>query len=136
MEHESVPVWRPGAAATAGAIAALVAAYPELPAPYVSYVEIDDGAEGDLGVEPGWIQLWPVAEVGQLNPRYEVATNLPGFLGFGTSGGGELLAFDTRTEPWRVCMVPFIPMNESEAVEIAPDFAKLASQFGRLLLPT
>ena len=133
MEQESPPLWRPGSAGAPEASADLVAAYPGLPATYLSYVESNDGAEGSLGVEPGWIQLWPVEEVRRLNAGYEVPTNLPGFLGFGSSGGGELVAFDTRAEPWRVCMVPFVPMNHSEAVEIAADFDRLETQFGRLL---
>lgn len=49
---------------------------------------------------------------------------MPGPFGFGSSGGGELLAFDTRRgSPWPVVMVPFIVMEEAAIVKIAEDFA-------------
>lgn len=123
-------VWRSGAPAAPEVVEMLAQRYPGLPAEYLAFLRAEDGSEGDLGVEPGWVQLWPAADVPVRNEVYEVAEWLPGFLGFGSNGGGELLAFDTRTEPWRICMVPFIPMEEAEAIEIAPDFAALARLFG------
>jgi hypothetical protein len=130
-EDISRSTWRGGIAAPAAALAALEATYPGLPVDYLQHVREDDGAEGELDAEPGWIALWPVAEVARLNAGYELSRWLPGFLGFGSNGGGELFVFDTRALPWRICMVPFIPMEESDAVEIAPDFASLASHFVR-----
>lgn len=62
-----------------------------------------------------------------------MSDRLPGFLGFGSNGGGELLAFDTRVQPWKVCMIPFIPLDESESIVIAPDFVSLSRHFGRSL---
>lgn len=112
-------------------IAALESAFPGLPDAYLAQVREDDSAEGDLAVDPGWIAFWPAADVARHNAGYRVSEFLPGFLGFGSNGGGELLAFDTRAHPWRVCMIPFIPMDETEAVEIAPDFETLSRHFGR-----
>ena len=54
----------------------------------------DGCKEGGLSVEPGWFQLWPPAEIERWNREYQVAEFAPEFLGFGSSGGGELLAFD------------------------------------------
>ena len=127
---QPVSVWRRGAPAAPTAVDALAQRYPGLPAAYLAFLRVEDGSEGDLAVEPGWIQLWPAAEVGELNDGYEVAASLPGFVGFGSNGGGELLAFDTRAAPWRVCMVPFVPMGAAEALEIAADFTALACGFG------
>jgi hypothetical protein len=130
-EEGSPPVWRAGVPVASAVIAALEAAYPGLPDAYLAQVRQDDGAEGDLAVQPGWIALWPAADVTCHNAGYQVSERLSGFLGFGSNGGGELLAFDTRAQPWRVCMIPFIPMDESEAIEIAPDFETLSRHFGR-----
>jgi hypothetical protein len=48
---------------------------------------------------------------------------MPDWFAFGTSGGGEILAFDTRTaQSWKVYAVPFITTNESDALLIADDF--------------
>ncbi|HEX6533710.1 MAG TPA: SMI1/KNR4 family protein [Gemmatimonadaceae bacterium] len=125
-------MWRAGAAAAPESVAALVTAFPGLPAAYLEFLRSSSGAEGDLGVHPGWIQLWPAEQVIEYNAMYGIAEHLPGFVGFASNGGGELLAFDSRVAPWRVCMVPCVPTAEEEAVQIAPDFTSLARQFGRL----
>jgi hypothetical protein len=122
-------VWHAGTPADAETVAALAARYAGLPPAYLQLLQAEDGSEGDLGVDPGWISLWPAAEVVALNIAYAIDTLLPGFVGFASNGGGELLAFDTRTTPWRVCMVPFTPMEETYSVQIAADFASLANQF-------
>jgi hypothetical protein len=94
----------------------------------VNFLERGAG-EGELGVEPGWAQVWPAEKVIELNELYRVADNLPDFVAFGSNGGGELFAFDQRS--WHVYMIPFIPMAADDAVEIATDFAALSNQFGR-----
>jgi hypothetical protein len=72
-----------------------------LPAEYLALLRLHDGGEGELGAEPGWFQLWPAAEVLAANRDYQLPEFLPGFFGFGSSGGGELLALDCRGPlPW------------------------------------
>ena len=52
--------------------------------------------------------------------------------GFGSNGGGELFAFDTRTaQPWKVYMIPFISMDEEEALLVAEDVATFAHAIGQ-----
>lgn len=66
-----------------------------------------------------------------LNEGYQVQKWLPGFWGFGSNGGGELLAFDVRNGlPYRVVAVPFIPMDVSEAVQVAASFEELREFIG------
>jgi len=102
-----------------------------LPQAYLTFLELCNGGEGELPVQPLWFQIWPAQKVLEYNHGYEVEKFLPGFVGFGSNGGGELLAFDTRQgEPWPVVAVPFIPMEESHAVQVAPDFHTLAEMFG------
>jgi hypothetical protein len=106
----------------------LEAALPALPADYLAFLRLSNGGEGVLGVEPGWFQLWTAEEVPRRNQDYAVTELLPGYIGFGSSGGGELLAFaPTR----RIVMVPFIPMDASEARVMATSFRELAAVFGR-----
>jgi hypothetical protein len=123
--RDGLPGWTirpPGASPEA--IDALAAASPiALPAEYVNLLRFSNGGEGALGVEPGWFVIWPAEEVMENNRGYNLAEWLPGFFGFGSNGGGELLAFDTRCgEPWSVVMVPFIPPDPAEAVTIATNF--------------
>jgi len=117
-----------------GAVAALPAASGiELPEDYLSLLRLSNGGEGPLGLEfPGWFQLWPVEKILDLNRGYEVHEYMPGLFGFGSNGGGELLAFDTRRgPPWTIVVVPFIGMSEEALVEIADDFSGFLQFTGR-----
>ena len=56
---------------------------------------------------------------------------VPGFFGFGSNGGGELLAFDVRGScPWPIVMIPFIPMEVDEAIKVAGSFDELIYLIG------
>ena len=68
-----------------------------LPAEYLALLAFSDGAGGPLPVEPGWFQMWLAKDVIEMNKGYGVSESIPGFFGFGSNGGGELLAFDART---------------------------------------
>ena len=96
-----------------------------LPPEYVSYFAGDGRKEGGLSVEPGWFQLWAPAEIEQLNRDYQVSQFAPGFLGFGSSGGGELLAFDTEG---RIFMIPFTGMSGDEAKPVADSWSEFVER--------
>jgi len=72
--------------------------------------------EGGLAMDPGWFQLWPEAEIQQFNVAYEVHTFAPNHYGFGSNGGGELLAFDRQGH---IVMIPFIGDGEADAKLVA-----------------
>ena len=118
--------------ADAEAVAALsVASRIELPEDYLSLLRLSNGGGGPLGVEPGWFPLWPVEEVLPSNRDYEVWKSVPGLFGFGSNGGGELLAFDVRRgPPWKIVMVPFVGMGEDDIAEVAEDFAEFLQATG------
>ncbi len=96
-----------------------------LPAEYVKYFSGDGLLEGGLMVDPGWFQLWPLGEIEDLNLNYQVQEFAPGFLGFGSSGGGELLAFDSEGS---IVMIPFIGMAPNEAITIAASWSDFVSK--------
>lgn len=105
-----------------------------LPEDYITLLGYSNGGEGELGVEPGWFYLWSVEELLEYNKGYNVEESVPGFLGFGSNGGGEMLAFDMRGEkPWNVVMIPFIGMQVEEAILIADDFNEFVHFMGREL---
>jgi hypothetical protein len=102
-----------------------------LPAEYLDLLAESNGGEGDLGLEPMWISFWPAEEVLSLNADYEVAQCLPGFFGFASNGGGELIAFDMRGKaPNPIVMVPFIPMRFDHVVQICSSFEELKKLIG------
>ncbi len=76
-------------------------------------------------VAPGWFQLWPLSQIEALNRDYQVQAYAPGFLGFGSSGGGELFAFDNQG---CIVMIPFIGMSLSEAITIAESWNDFVSK--------
>jgi hypothetical protein len=92
----------------------------ELPEGFVTYLDRGGRTEGPISSTPiGWFRLWPLAEVYYLNAEYQVSDYAPGLLGFGSDGGGEMLAFDAQNQ---VVLVPFIGMNLKEARLIAPSW--------------
>lgn len=124
-----------GSKASEAAIRALTeSASITLPDIYLAFLRNSNGAEGDIGIEPGYVVFWRAEEVVANNVGYRVAEFAPGLFGFGSNGGGELLAFDTRGSlPWPIVMIPMIPMDAKEAVQIAPDFISFLTSFGRTL---
>ena len=105
----------------------------ELPEDYLALLRYSDGGDGTLGIQPGWLQLWSSTDVLENNRDYEIEEYIPGFFGFGSSGGGELLAFDTRNgQPWKVVMIPFVPMSAELAIVIAKDFEEFIRAIGRI----
>ena len=104
---------------------------------YLSFLAASNGAEGDIGLKPGWLIVWSADEVLRHNRGYQVPVSLPGCFAFGTNGGGELLVFDTtQVGPFPVLMVPFIPMQLDHAVTIAKSFSELQTKFGILFEET
>jgi hypothetical protein len=99
-----------------------------LPSQYVSYFAGDGPKEGGLAIAPRWFQLWPPNEVAHMNQMYKVQEFAPGFLGFGSSGGVELLAFD---ENGRVVMIPFIGMSSNEAQPVADSWSEFVEKIER-----
>jgi hypothetical protein len=99
-----------------------------LPEEYARYYAGDAPKEGGLSVQPLWFQLWPPGDVEQLNRDYQVAEFAPGFLGFGSNGGGELLAFDVDG---RVFMLPFGGMCAKDARLVADSWGQFVEKMER-----
>jgi hypothetical protein len=95
-----------------------------LPHQYTQYFTEGAKLEGGLTVPPGYFQLWKPAEIAKWNDAYEVEEYAPGFLGFGSSGGGEMFAFDDKN---RVFMIPFVGMEPAEARLVAGSWVEFVN---------
>ena len=95
----------------------------ELPADYLAFLRQHDGGEGFIGKQ--YLILWKAEELAKFNEGYEVAKYAPGFLMFGSTGGGDGFAFDTRITPYRVMQVPFIGMSLDDGFLVADSFTNL-----------
>ncbi|NUQ77223.1 MAG: SMI1/KNR4 family protein [Polyangiaceae bacterium] len=91
-----------------------------LPSEYKDFLLFADGGEGFVG--SAYLVLWSIADLIHLNEEYGVREYAPGLLVFGSDGGGEAFAFDMRSHPNRIVMIPFVGMALSEIIFVADDF--------------
>src|SRR3954447_9331401 len=83
------------------------------PADYADFMLKSNGAEGSIG---NWyLVLWPIEEIEAINEDYSVSDFAPGFLLFGSDGGGEAYAFDMKSGGMPIFEIPFIPLEAKEA---------------------
>lgn len=92
----------------------------KLPDDYVAFLKSGNGGEGFIG--ESYAILWGVSEIAPLNEDYESQKLAPGFLIFGTDGGGEAFGFDTRETNWTIVQIPFIGGNWDEARPLGSTF--------------
>ena len=85
--------WEPNTGATEDEISSLVAKIKKpLPEDYLDLLRKNNGGEGDLGLEPMWLQLWCIEEVLGYN-QLEPFIDYPESLFFASNGGMESMAF-------------------------------------------
>ena len=101
-----------------------------LPAEYVAFLQKMNGGEGFVG-KGGYLMLWPIEELIEHNREYISTENVPGLFLFGSDGGGEAFAFDTRSAQCPIVMVPFIGMEFEALIPIAPDFEGFLVELSR-----
>jgi hypothetical protein len=92
-----------------------------LPSEYVDFALVSNGADGAVG-EVGYLSLWRIDEIIQLNKDYRVSDFAPGLVLFGSDGGGEAFAFDARDAKMAIVQVPFVGMSLSEVQPLAKNF--------------
>jgi cell wall assembly regulator SMI1 len=98
-----------------------------LPAEYKQFMTNSGSGEGFVG--ENYLILWKVDELIQFNGEYEVEEYAPGLLLFGSNGGGEGYAFDTRPgEAMKIRIVPFVGMSLEDAKTVAPTFREFLAQ--------
>lgn len=91
-----------------------------LPVEYRAFLLKANGGEGFVG--DNYLILWGVEELAQFNQEYQVEEYAPGLILFGSDGGGEGFAFDTRLNPPVIVQIPFIGMELKYAKPIASGF--------------
>jgi len=95
----------------------------ELPSDYLAYIYGDGVSEGFTDGEPSYFELWHPDDIESSNVSLQVQELAPGYLGFGSNGGGELLAFD---QAGSVFMLPMIGMETKYAKKIAASWNELS----------
>ncbi len=101
------------------------------PDDYVAFMRGANGAEGPVGAE-GYLQLWRLEELIELNREYQVEQFASGLLLFGSDGGGEAYGFLNRDGSVQIVGVPFVPLDIAQARFLGDSFeAFLISVAGR-----
>ena len=97
----------------------------DLPEEYLEYLHARNPRSGFTDLElGGYFDLEPIESIEGMNKDVEMEKNAPGFLAFGSDGGGELLAFDRQG---KVYSIPLIGMNSKSAVLIANSWKEYVS---------
>jgi hypothetical protein len=125
--------WFGALAAPAASLDELRRATPvALPESYYELLAFSDGGEGPLPVNPFNLCLDASKQVIEaIRTRNFERPELDGFIIFGGSGGGEYLAFDTRTEsPWPIVTIDMVA-GPASAEQIAADFDTFLDLIGR-----
>ncbi|HEX3801157.1 MAG TPA: SMI1/KNR4 family protein [Verrucomicrobiae bacterium] len=94
-----------------------------LPDDFRMFLTRHNGGEGFIGKH--YLILWKAEQLQELNVAYQVDQYAKGLLLFGSSGGGDGFAFDTRKSPFRLVQVPFIGMSLEDAFFVAESFTRL-----------
>lgn len=101
-----------------------------LPSDYIAFMKTYNGGAGFVGDD--YLILWHIEEITPFNKEYEVEKYAPGFLFFGSSGGGEAYAFNLHEHPWTVVRIPFIGMSRDLAILEGVNFTEfLKNMAGR-----
>jgi hypothetical protein len=101
-----------------------------LPKDYVSLLRCTNGGEGPLALPPLYFMLYEAEYASDLNGSTEQRHLFPGFFVFGSNGGLETIAFDTRVaEPWPIVMYDAVAGIES-AEPIAKDMGEFIRAIG------
>lgn len=91
------------------------------PDDYRNFLLYGNGAEGPIG-EHGYIQLWALEELVELNQAYSVSEFAPGLFLFGSDGGDEAFGFDLRNPGMPIIQLPFIPMDLQHVKHLVATF--------------
>jgi hypothetical protein len=107
-----------------------------LPGAYLAFLRRHDGGKGFIGSV--YVILWGTAELAEGNIDYEVAALAPGYVLFGTDGGSEGFAFDTKTEGHPVVMVSLVSLDRKDAIHVGDHFDDFVDRLSRdvSLIPT
>src|SRR4051812_49304183 len=85
-----------------------------LPDDFRSFVRQDDGHEGWFGEM--YLMIFRTETIAELHPVHDDAVHMPGFVAFGSDGGGELFGFDFRQDPPVVVMVGNVSAGWHDAI--------------------
>jgi hypothetical protein len=105
-----------------------------LPSSYRRFIELQDGWEGDLGDELGYLRLWSRTAIQENYDGYEMSECLSDrWFPIGTNGGGEILCLDLSDGDDQVYWIPFLGMSDEDALLRYDSFIDIAAAIQKKL---
>jgi hypothetical protein len=98
-------------------VRALNARYPGIPLTYLDFLRKNDGGDGWFPTGR-YFRFWRASEIESDNEAYGIPEFSPDFVLFGSDGGGEAYAFDTREHPWVVGELPFVGISGTDFIRL------------------
>lgn len=95
-----------------------------IPQVLLEYHALSNPLVCEIDVEPWGCEFWRLSEIEQFNAEYGVSDLAPGYVGFATSGGGEMYALSPSGSV--VCLA-FIGMSPQETLPVAGSWQEFAA---------
>ncbi|MDQ1161514.1 hypothetical protein QE422_001882 [Chryseobacterium sp. SORGH_AS 447] len=92
---------------------------------YISFME--NLQDNEINSENGYIELFPLEELEKINEEYETDKFVPNFIAIGTNGGGVGIFINKENN--NIYSIPFIGMEESDAILLANSFSEFLYKF-------
>jgi hypothetical protein len=90
-----------------------------------------NGAEGFVS-DGEYLMLWPLETLVEENQGDNAAECVPGLFLFGSNGGGEAFAFDTRRPGLPIVQVPFIVLCLEDALDCGSSFIEFLEHLSEM----
>lgn len=91
------------------------------------YISFMNKKTYEVNSENGYVELFPIDELEEINKEYETETEVPNFLVIGTNGGGVGIFINKNN--CNIYSIPFIGMQEEDAVLLANSFSEFIYKF-------
>jgi hypothetical protein len=97
----------------------------DLPKEYMSFME--SLQDNEIISENGYIELFPLNELEKINKEYETDKFVSNFIAIGTNGSGVGIFINKMNN--NIYSIPFIGMEEKDAVLLADSFSEFLNKF-------
>lgn len=97
----------------------------EYPEDYQLYV--NDLEDNEIYSDSGFIELFSLDELEEINKEYETESYVPNFTAIGTNGGGVGIFINKKNN--KIYSIPFVGMEEKDAIFLANSFTEFISMF-------
>ncbi|WP_175623195.1 SMI1/KNR4 family protein [Chryseobacterium schmidteae] len=85
------------------------------PKDYLDY--INNTKEYEIYSDSGFIELFPLNDLEEINKEYETESYVPNFTAIGTNGGGVGIFINKKNS--KIYSIPFVGMEEKDAIFLA-----------------